>query len=207
MKKSGSASSVFIIDRHPSFRFGLKTFINEQNDFFVAGEENDLKHLSQILEHDLIILNPEVSEMNGRQSLPGIMKTYTCCRFLIATDTRNSAQVHAFMAMGAAGYISKEAPIPDYLKALKIIADGGTYLPEDMKNEVFRFNIRIQNAKNIFGLTTREIDLLQHLVSDLTNKELADKLGISVRTVETHKRNIRIKCRELAPEEILGYMV
>ncbi len=209
MLRSGSVSRVLIIDMHPSFRYGLNTFLSSKCDFEIlegnSEKETTLMQISS-LSPDAIVLNPMVGGIEQNKTLLSVAKASPQSKILATSDINDPLQIHIFLSEGASGYIHKESPLTEYANALRIILGGGTYLAASLKNEIFMRYTKLRYAKNIFGLTKREIGLLRHIVAGTSNKEIAGKLNISVRTVETHKRNIRLKCEGLEPLEIMNYL-
>ncbi len=141
----------------------------------------------------LIILDIEMPEWTGIDTLKKIKENNAVpCIMLSMNDEKYIIQ--ECMKLGASGFMPKDCTVDELQEAVDVVLDGGTYLSEKIAKTLAT---KKTDDKNVFELTTditrREHEILENLCDGLTCKEIADKLFLSIRTVETHKKSIMAK--------------
>ena len=198
-KKNQTKIKVFLVDDHPAVREGVRACLTSQGSFQVVGEAGDDKEALRKLKKssaDIVLLDINLPSLDGgelarrlRQEVPGAK--------LIAFSIHNSQEHVVRMARcGVHGYVTKDAPIAKHVEAIRQVHQGGLYFPADMTDAILSPGTKTApEGEGKVELTTREREVLVQLVEGLANKEVARKLGISVRTAETHREHVMRKLK------------
>jgi len=195
---------VLIVDDHPLVREGLKARLSALGTIEIVGEAGDAQDASaQVAAHrpDLALMDVGMKEVNGidltRQLLaeqPGLM-------VLILSMYDNPEYVNRAMQAGARGYVLKDAPASDIVEAIATVAAGGTFLSAAVSGRLFRS----QTPRPLMSL--RESEILACLAKGRSSKQIAQDLNLSVRTVESHRQNIKRKLSLDGQAELIRYAV
>jgi two-component system response regulator NreC len=179
--------TIVVADDHAVVRGGLRRLLDAEPDLEVVAEAGDVDETKkQMAEHKPAILLLDL-HMPGGGSLPAlraIRDSSPATAILILTMQDDPGFAREAMLRGASGYVLKEAEEADLLHAVRTVSAGGTYLQPEL------------GARMLTGaspLTEREREVLRLLALGHTNSETADRLHLSVRTVETHRANIQSK--------------
>jgi len=194
--RSKTKIKVFLIDDHPVVREGVRSYLRGKSSIAMVGEAADDKEALRKLRKlspDVIILDINLPAMDGgelarrlRLSVPGAK--------LIAFSIHVGQEYVIRMARsGAHGYVTKDAPTDDLLKAIHRVHEGGLAFPAGMGDALLAPGVRPPPDESRPALTAREREVLVLLADGLANKQVARKLGISVRTVETHREHLSRK--------------
>lgn len=189
---------ILVVDDHKIVRDGIKSIIADMPGCIFAGEaENGLDALEKAsaLCPDLIILDINMPVMDGITCAKKLIEKDKNTRILALTMLNEQEYIKNMIAAGAHGYLLKNSGKDELENAIRIIMEGGNYYSNDVKEALF---MQIIGKKTSFGkiageqipLTKREKDVLRLIVEEYTNQEIADKMFISVRTVDAHRRNL-----------------
>jgi DNA-binding NarL/FixJ family response regulator len=184
---------IVIADDHPIFRDGLKRLLDTESDLQVVGEATDgveAVRIARALAPDVVLLDVAMPRMGGIESLAELQGTTARIIVLTAAITE-SAAVRA-LQLGARGIILKEAATRYLLDGIRRVVAGRFVLGEGVVDDVVTAISRIDagRATNRFHLTARERDIVQAIVAGHSNKDIADRLGISTQTVKHHLTSI-----------------
>lgn len=183
---------VLLVDDHPLFREGLKHRLSLDDSLEVVGEaENGKKALELIksLDFDIVLMDINMSEMDGMYVLELIKEQDIDCKVLMLSMHDNKEYILGAMRHGADGYILKDVPGAELIEAIKKVISGKHYFSSEVTEILSK-----ELAGEQRGIVTRREQLVLRLISQgLNNKRIAQELNVSVRTVETHKRNIKQK--------------
>jgi len=183
---------VLLVDDHPLFREGLKSRLCLDDEIEVTEEaENGKQALKAIQEgnFDLVLMDINMPEMDGMYVLELIKEKGLDCKVLMLSMHDNKEYILAAMRYGANGYILKDVPGNELIRAIKRVISGKTYF----SSEVTEILSQELTGKQNSSVTSREQLVLRLISQGLSNKRIAQELDVSVRTVETHKRNIKKK--------------
>ncbi|MFT5421754.1 MAG: two-component system nitrate/nitrite response regulator NarL [Candidatus Endobugula sp.] len=183
---------IILVDDHPLFREGIASRLNMQDDIEIIAEaENGLQLLELLatIAPDIVMMDISMPEMNGMDALEIINEKFPNVHIIILSMHDDKEYILNVIRSGAAGYLLKDISGEDMVHAIHKVHQGGKYF----SNEITE--ILAQENTNTGGdiLTTREQLILRLFSHGYNNKMIASELDISVRTVETHKRNIKHK--------------
>jgi DNA-binding NarL/FixJ family response regulator len=192
-----SGIRLLIIDDHPVFRRGLRQIIEENPRFLIVGEASDgqtgLKMLAE-LKPDVAVVDIDMPQLNGLEMLRALQRMNSSVSVLVLTMYKEEDMFNAAMDLGVKAYILKENAVDDLLKGLDKVVLGETFVSSSMSLVGQRRTSRVQqlllSKPQIEDLTAAERRILKLIAEDRTSKEIADQLGISVKTVENHRLSI-----------------
>lgn len=192
--------NVLLVDDHPLFREGLKARLSLDEDIEVVGEANNGKEALELIKQlslDVVLMDINMPQMNGMYVLELIKEQELDCKVLMLSMHDNKEYIVSAMRHGADGYILKDVPGNELIDAIKKIANGGQYFSAEVTQILSQ-----ETGKEKGGVITSREQLVLRLISHgLNNKRMAQELNVSVRTIETHKRNIK---RKLAIDTTTG---
>lgn len=187
---------ILLVDDHEIVRDGLKSVISSETGLKVIGEASNgdeaIEKCSE-LEPDLIIMDINMPEKNGIQAATEIKKLNPNIRILALTMSDNELHIKRMIQAGASGYILKDSGVSEFRKAIReLMADRHYFSNEAAQSvllELIQHRGKSKPSEN-YSITKRELDVLKLIVNEHTNQEIAEKLFISVRTVDAHRRNL-----------------
>lgn len=197
---------VLLVDDHPIIRDAIKLYFESIEDITIAGEADNGQEALELLkanQYDLVITDIVMPEMNGVELLTEMQQIYPQQNVLVLSMINEASQVKKMIALGARGYVLKNSPKEEILDAIHTISKGDTYYSKEVF-EIIMGQIAGRKPKQRLTveipLTRREKEIVKLVMEEFTNQEIADKLFLSVRTVEAHKRNILEKtgCKTVA---------
>ena len=209
----GPKYRVFILDDHPLFRFGLKRLINSQPDLIVCGEaQNAITGLDEALRlnPDLVTVDISLNEStNGIEFVKNIRTHLANVRILVISMHHESIYALRALRAGAQGYLMKQEVLPRVAEAVRAVAKGGIFLSDNMRQQVL-LNLANGSGANrspVDVLSDRELEILQLSGQGQTPREIATQLGISVKTVETHRMRVREKLNLASSAELTRFAI
>jgi two-component system, NarL family, nitrate/nitrite response regulator NarL len=179
-----------IVDDHSLVRDGLKARLSVVAGLQVVGEAGggiEALRLAELLAPDLMLVDVGMRGMNGIELASALRERYPGIRVLMLSMFDNREYVLSAIRSGARGYVLKESPTEDIIAAISAVMAGGNYFSAQVAAMV------AQVAPSASQLTSREHEILLLLAHGGSNKVVANKLDISVRTVETHRLSLRRK--------------
>ena len=184
--KKASPIRVLVADDHYIVRMGLITMVNMEPDMEVVAEATDgVQAIAQFQKWhpDLVLLDVRMPLKNGIEAAAGIRAQNQNARILMLTALDGDEDIHKAIQAGAAGYVLKDSPEEKLLSAIRTVAAGQRWIPEEIAK-------RLQSRQMFEELTPRELLILNEVVKGLANKQIADVLNISENTVKWHLKNI-----------------
>jgi len=178
--------SILLVDDHSLLRLGLIEAIETDDNMKVvsdvsSGEEAIEEYIR--LEPDVVIMDLRMPEASGAETTETLLKKYPKARVLILSVYEGEEDIWRAVQAGAKGYLTKGADAPALLDAIQSIANDEPYFPA-------RIAQKIKLREKRTHLTKREIDVLEHLVLGMSNKEISSALSISGTTVKLHLSNV-----------------
>ena len=197
-----STIRVILADDHVIVRDGIRALLESETDIEVVGEASNGREaleMAKDLTPDVIIMDIRMPEMNGIEATQLLPQQSPNTRSLILTMHDMEEYVLRSIDSGAYGYLLKDTSKDEFIKAIHAIYKGERYYSSYISNVLVNNYINNRNnpqpagQENKFELTKREIQILRYVVDGRSNKEIAEQLEKSVRTVETHRFNIMKK--------------
>ena len=191
---------VFITDDHEIYLEGLALLLGKQEGIEVIGTATSGKELlDQVrdLQADVLLLDVYLPDLGEEEILQQIRTSRPELRVIYLTLLRGTRYIHKLSKYNIQGYVLKNASLDELLLALKTVQDGGSYFSKDIhigdRDEDFRNTITIEDKQIDEILSRRELEVLRLICKEYSNAEIADKLFLSVSTVETHRKNLIAK--------------
>ena len=191
------AITVWLIEDNATFRRTIARTIAKQPGFTCDGEfgraEDALAALQTTPAPRIILLDVGLPGMSGIEAIPHFRERAPATAMLVLTVFEDEEKIVAAICAGAAGYLLKTTPPEELTRAMHDVLAGGAPMNGRIARRVLDMFSKFSPRKNDYHLTERERDVLQLMVEGLIKKEIADKLTLSVHTVDTHLRNIYAK--------------
>jgi DNA-binding NarL/FixJ family response regulator len=190
---------IVLADDHQVVRKGFKALLSAEADFSVVGEAGDgLEALNLIeqLQPEILVLDLMMPGINGLEVTRQASKKNLKTSIVILSMHSNEAYVLEALRSGAKAFILKESPPEELIKAIKEVSCGRRYLSSPLSEraiEAYTRRAEVKAPEPYDQLTTREREILQLAAQGCTNTEIAKRLFISSRTVETHRTNLMRK--------------
>ncbi len=215
MKKTASAKeahTIVLVEDHTLMREGLAQLVNSQSDLKVVAQAADAsKGLDQILAHrpDLAIVDITLPGRNGLELIKDIRAQIPEQTILVISMHDEALYAERVLKAGAKGYVMKDADRDTFLAAIRKVLDGGFYVSEKMSAEIFAsYSGGTQPVKgSVTRLSDREFEVFELLGQGLGTNEIAQRLGISPKTVEVHRAHIREKLEMPTGAAVVRYAV
>lgn len=206
---------IVIVDDHTVLRSGLRMLINSQPDMEVAGEATDgaeaVKKVRQI-QPDVVLLDLTMPGQGGLPVLAGLRKACSDARVLVLTMHDDPAYVRSALAAGAAGYVVKTAADTELLTAIRAVVEGRTFVDLSINQHEVQDILSRKRARDAAGeegvirlLSEREREVLDLVAQGHTNQEVADRLGLSVKSVETYRARLMDKLGLQSRADLVRY--
>lgn len=188
---------ILIVDDHPLFRRGLREVIEESKKFIVVGEASDGEEAIRLvseLKPDIAVVDIDMPQFNGLQMARTVRKLGLPVAIVFLTMYKEEDMFNAAMDLGVKAYIIKESAADDILTALERVSRGEAFVSPAIlvmqQRRAERARQLLLSKPQIESLTPAERRILKLIAEDRTSKEIAELLGISVKTVENHRLNI-----------------
>jgi two-component system response regulator NreC len=184
---------VFLADDHAVVREGLKAMINSQSGIKVVGEAADgLSACQQVadLRPNVVVMDVSMPGLTGSQATERLKKEHPLVKVLALTVHEDKGYIRQLLAAGAVGYVLKRAAPEELVHAIRVVAAGGVYLDPTMAGKVvggFVQRNAPDNSTTNMTLSDRETEVAQLTSAGHSNKEIATRLELSVKTVETYR--------------------
>jgi len=205
---------IILVDDHQMFRDGLKSVISDEENIEVVGEVGSAEELFKLLNTqspDLIITDITMPGATGIDVAKKIYEERPEIKVLILSMHTNEEFIIKALNAGANGYLPKDTGIDELLEAINVIHQRSSYFNKDISDTILNSILIRSRGKdtesNLDDLTKREIEIIKLVVEGLTNKEIAEQLYISIRTVDSHKNNIMNKLNLKSSVELVKFAI
>jgi DNA-binding NarL/FixJ family response regulator len=196
--------TVLLVDDHSLVRRGFRRMLDDDQVLTVVGEAsngNEAVKLAEALRPQVIVMDCQLPEMNGLEATRKILRALPETAILMLSMHAEDTLVRQALEAGARGYVLKNAVDLDLARAIKEVAAGKSVLdPQVRRAESLK-------GERESGLTSRELEILQHIVAGKSNKEIASDLDLSVNTVSVHRANIMDRLGIHKTAELVVYAI
>jgi len=188
---------ILIADDHAMLREGMRNLLEKEKDFDLVGEAADGEEAVRLagkLKPDIIIMDIVMPRLNGIEATKQIKQISPSTALLILTAYSDIRYIIGLLEAGACGYLLKNSPGKDVIRAIRAVRSGESVLDSEVTRKLVQRLASLSKSpedREASGqLTSREIEILKWAARGLSNKELSEKLFISLRTVKAHMTNI-----------------
>lgn len=181
-----------LADDHPMIRAGFKTLLAQSNDFEIAGEANNGAELMKVVgdvRPDVTLVDLHMPGMSGLEALEKLHRSFPDIKFVVLTMHEEREYVQKALKAGADGYLLKNIEREELEKAIHTVYKGGKYFSPAITT-ILAESVAHPSGTATSEITPREKEVLTLVASGHSTKQIADQLGISIRTVETHRINM-----------------
>jgi len=212
-KEPQTKRKILIVDDHGVFREGLIRIISQEKDLNVCGEATDAAEaLEQIprLKPDLVMVDISLEGMNGIDLTKNLRERFPTIRILVLSMHKESLYAERALRAGANGYIMKRERGQKLLGAIRHVLNGETYVSEELNKVILeRLSLpgRDQGASSIDRLSDRELEVFRLIGQGYGTRQIADSLHLSMKTVESHRENIRTKLNLQSTFELVQHAI
>lgn len=188
---------VLLVDDHPIVRRGVASCLAKEPGVQVIGEaangQDALKKVRE-LNPDVVLMDVDMPQMDGLAVTQALRKEMPHIKVLMLSMYRDTDYILRILQSGAIGYVLKDAPAEELIRAIETVYGGESYFSADVARVAMNQFVRgTSEGPSAMTLTNREREVLIHIAEGFSNKEIASRLNVGVRTVETHRERIMRK--------------
>jgi two-component system response regulator NreC len=205
-------TKVLLVEDHIVVRQGIKALLSDEPDLEIVGEaDNGREALSLVseLRPDVVLMDISMPGLNGIEATRQIRQRYADVKVVVLSMHASEEYVFQMLRAGASGYVLKQSDSSEVLTAIRAATSGGSFLSPPISRTVIDDYVHRAEARgradDMDLLTSREREVLQLLAEGLPNREIAEQLNISVKTVETHRSNMMNKLGVSSKTELVKY--
>lgn len=205
---------VILTDDHEMFRVGLKGLLEKNPEFKVVAQAKDGEDLLEkmvSIKTDCVVMDLSMPNLDGLATLKEIRKKFPKIKVLVLTMQKDVEHFKHAMSNGACGYILKDGAFDQLVTAIKVVMKGKKFISPDISNLIAEQYVRSMDqggdTPSLEILTLREKEILRCIAEGKANKNIAAKLKISIRTVETHRSNLIEKLGLKTPASLVKYAI
>jgi two-component system response regulator NreC len=206
--------TVLLADDHRILREGIKSLLAKAPDIEVVGEAGDGSEAvarAQQLLPDVVVMDITMPGINGLEATRQIKALRPAIKVLVLTMHDSNQYLSQFLRSGASGYVLKDTAAAELVGAIRSVNQGDVFLyPSIARKLVEEFLQKVQSgekSESYDGLTDREREVLKMIAEGRSNKEIADALSLSIRTVQAHRANLMGKLHMHDRTELVRYAI
>jgi two-component system, NarL family, response regulator NreC len=207
-----SQVTIILADDHKLVRQGMRSLLCAQPGFDVIGETNDGQEAIKMMEDlspDVAILDVMMPNLNGIEAAKIAHQRGLPTKIIFLSMHANATYAVRALQSGALAYVLKDSDFSEIIRAIENVMEGRRYLSTAIADEVFEMLLNADTTKEdtLNLLSAREREILQLIAEGNTNATVADKLTLSIRTVESHRSNIMKKLRLSSHSDLVKYAI
>lgn len=202
-------TKLLIADDHTMFINGLKMLLSVSDRYEVVGVAHNGEEVLEVLKNeavDVILMDINMPVLNGYQTTFRLKQEFSDIKIIILSMLADEQSVNKLLDAGADGYLFKNADEEELFEALESVTHGLTYITKEVRDKVQNRRKGIFSLKEV-RLSSREMDIARLILSGCTNTEISEKLFISIRTAETHRKNILAKLNLKNTASLVKYLI
>lgn len=195
-----ATARILLVDDHPVVRGGVRALLADEPDILVCGEAGSGREAIQLLgtlKPDLVLLDLSLPDIDGIELIKDIQARFPDTRVLVLSLRDEAVYAERALHAGALGYLTKGKPRPEILHAVRKALEGHVYLSQDLADRVVGRGVTAAQAATrapaVGDLSDRELQVFTAVGQGLGPREIAEKLHLSPRTIETYRAHIRRK--------------
>jgi two-component system, NarL family, response regulator NreC len=206
---------ILIVDDHAVLRAGLHMLLDAEEDMLVVGEAPGVDQAVAQLAHqapDVVLVDISMPEINGLEGLKSMREKAPDSKFLMLTMHNDESYLRLALSAGASGYVLKQAANNELLSAIRVVSQGGTYLHSGHRSILFEGESGkqastpgSQDEADYERLSPREKEILRLIAMGYTNRQAAEELFLSEKTIETYKSRLMAKLALHSRTELVRY--
>lgn len=207
---------IILVDDHQIVRDGIKALLNDAEDIDIISEAasyNELREKLKLQNPDIIVMDISLPEISGLEITKMLSETYPHLKVLILSMYTGEDFIFNAIKAGAKGYLPKNTTRKEIIDAIHAVFNNNEYYSESISKVILKSYV--QKAKSSDSLperaedklSAREIEILKYFAGGMSNQEIADKLFISIRTVESHKNHIMQKLELKSTVDLIKYAI
>ena len=204
---------IMLADDHETVREGLKMLVNAQDDMEVVGFAGDGREAvarAQELLPDVLVMDISMPKLNGLKATLKLKEVCPQMKVLTLSRHADDGYVRELLGAGACGYVLKQSASVELIHAIRAVAAGGKYLDPKLAAKVMDSYSGCPTAlrgESKGNLSDRESEVLRHIALGYSNKEIAARLSLSVKTIEVHKANAMRKLKITSRIDLVRYAI
>lgn len=189
---------VFLVEDHPVMREGYVSLINGEPDLRVSGEAmsaEDAFAMTADMDYDIVIVDLSLPGVNGLELVKRLLARDPDAKVLVVSAHDEALYAERALHAGARGYLMKHESAPRFVEAVRSVIRGDLYISEAMRTRLLydRLGIGRRDSSLVEALTDRELEVFEHFGRGKSTREVADDMGLSAKTIESHRTNIKRK--------------
>jgi len=203
---------IVLADDHQIMREGLRSLVNKESDMEVLAEAEDGRSavkLARKLQPDVIVMDIAMPNLNGVEATRQVLKDVPKVKVVALSMHADKHYVARMLEAGASGYLLKDCAFEELVTAIRTVVADRIYLSPGIADVVVEYMRQLPKvqAPTAVELTSREREVLQLMAEGKSTKEIAYELKVSVKTIETHRRNIMEKLEVYSVAELTKYAI
>jgi DNA-binding NarL/FixJ family response regulator len=207
-----NSTRILIVDDHPFVREGLKQLLAGQAEFNLVGEASNAREAQDAVaryQPEVLVVDLALGSDDGIELIRWFRAQHPDIRILVLSMQEEALYAERLLRLGVNGYVMKNAAGTDFLGALRKVARGQRHLSPAMGERLLAKAVRGRNASSdedpVAGLTERELEVFRMLGAGVSTREIAEKLSLSMKTVDAHRRHMREKLNLRTTNELIRY--
>jgi DNA-binding NarL/FixJ family response regulator len=202
---------VMLADDHETVRAGLKLLVNAHDDMEVIGEAGDGREAvarAQELLPDVLVMDISMPRLNGLKATEKLKEVCPQVKVLTLSRHADDGYIQQLLRAGASGYVLKQSASSELIHAIRAVAAGGKYLDPKLAAKImdtYSGRAGALRGEPKSSLSDRETEVLRHIALGYSNKEIAARLSLSVKTIEVHKANAMRKLNITSRIDLVRY--
>jgi len=204
---------ILVLDEQPLLRFGISAYLNSQPDMIVCGEADSISAAQKKIAEcspQLLLTSLQLGAGDSLRFVKTLKAEQPGLLILVYSAFEETIFAERAAQAGAGGYVMKNAPTEELVAAIRHVVKGGIYISRELALSAFKKSLQRRrknnqaprSASSVENLSDREMHIFQLLGSGLGTKEIAESLALSVKTVESHRGNIKLKLRLRSSAEL-----
>ena len=207
---------ILVLDEQPLLRFGISAYLNSQPDMIVCGEADSISAAQKKIAEcspQLLLTSLQLGTGDSLRFVKTLKAEQPGLLILVYSAFEETIFAERAAQAGAGGYVMKNAPIEELVAAIRHVVKGGIYISRELALSAFKKSLQRRrknnqaprSASSVENLSDREMHIFQLLGSGLGTKQIAESLDLSVKTVESHRGNIKLKLRLRSSADLRQY--